>query len=481
MLGITADGSLISVMTGKITSPAMAMVALAKADVPFSLQESLPELEEQILKKITGGSGVEGAIGKLLPEGVHMQRRFDQESSRAGKRLNEKSTQLDVPSSNKKDPVDQGHVDDFLQEQVRDKLKTLALAEADESRPLWSDQYNRQTDQQASTSSSGLEQGELGQVEDKQQLTKKCFEYLIEHNLQELKDEIFQWLDTSDILRAYRSFDQGYKILSNLDNQKRQSAIQELKISELAEHFNVLKTSDERKNFLEWIGPNKFTDLYRYFRHDTNELRDFLSALEFEQIVKLDQHSVTMNKSDKKGFYRAVPLENLKLLMDKFGAEYPDFSTRQDAEYFNTLKTENERKGFVRELELEQVGNLYKYLEDDPKKQRELCRAIAPEDLEKVYKQLGLVTFKTYWGVYLRAKKISALKTSDERKNFLEGKKTQDVAELYLYFDDKPDRQKELCRSLKLKNLELLMKELNLEESEVARSCLKEWNVGIGG
>ena len=60
--------------------------------------------------------------------------------------------------------------------------------------------------------------------------------------------EIFKRLDTSNFITACRSFDKGYKFLIILDAEKRREVIKEIKTSELAEHFDTLKTSNERKN-----------------------------------------------------------------------------------------------------------------------------------------------------------------------------------------------------------------------------------------
>jgi len=67
------------------------------------------------------------------------------------------------------------------------------------------------------------------------------------------------------------------------------------------------------------------------------------------------------------------------------------------------------------------------------------------------------------------------LKTLGERKKFLERFESKDIADLYLYFDYDTDKQKELCRSVALNVFKSFVKHLNFYESEVARSCLKEW------
>jgi len=155
-----------------------------------------------------------------------------------------------------------------------------------------------------------------------------------------------------------------------------------------------LKTPSERKEFLRSTSPDKFVDLYQYFEDDTNKLRNFLSGLDLKQIAELlkqiaelDEHFI--HDYQEREIFRAIPLKDLKILMDKFGVEYENFITRQYTEYFNTRETYNERKGFVRELELEheQVVHLYNSFENDPNKQKEICRAMAKEDLEILRKE----------------------------------------------------------------------------------------------
>jgi hypothetical protein len=71
---------------------------------------------------------------------------------------------------------------------------------------------------------------------------------------------------------------------------------------------------------------------------------------------------------------------------------------------------------------------------------------------------------------------FNTLETYNERKAFVRELGHAQVVNLYRYFNDDTNKQKQLCRAIALKDLKRFTEELNFEESEVARSCLKEWN-----
>jgi hypothetical protein len=391
--------------------------------------------------------------------------------------------------------------------------------------------HNDQTDQQTSTSSSGLERGGLGQEEDKQLLPT------------ELICEVFKRLDTSTFIRVYRSFDRGYKLISILDDKKCQEVIRNLKTSDLTEHFNLLKTSKKRKEFLGWLNSKQVKNLYQTLGAIPNKREDFLSDLKFEQIANLYQSC-----NDKKALRRAMPLEYLEELMNKLSSEHQKITTSQQAEelelarqdmitlqnvkYFNSLKTDNERKGFVRELELEQVDNLLEYFQSDTAKRNKASRAVALEDL----KNLQTFANPDYPELRIRidAEGFNLLKTPDERRKYLEHIKNEEdfecleflkkakgfeveiferwkdisnkthaeianksfkeiesydkfiyervemtfhqrIKNLYLYFGDDPHMQKTLCASIPVKNLKRLIEELTVNQGKAAQSVIQAW------
>ena len=62
------------------------------------------------------------------------------------------------------------------------------------------------------------------------------------------------------------------------------------------------------------------------------------------------------------------------------------FLVRKNIEHFNALKTDSDRKEFVRRIQPNEIRDLYLYFNDDPKKQREICRLITTEDLDSLAK-----------------------------------------------------------------------------------------------
>jgi hypothetical protein len=278
---------------------------------------------------------------------------------------------------------------------------------------------------------------------------------------------------------AYQSFDEGYKILGSLDDKKRQKVIDNLKGSELAEHFALLKTSDERKQFLGWIGLEDWGTLYECYGGDSKKLKKFLGELNIEQIEQLinqvrSNHETEENEHEIKQLCEALPLEDLKVLIDKSVVEYPEYEARLHAEYFNTLETYNEKKGFVRHLDIVQIKNLYTYFKDDSKERKELCRAMPWEDLNLLAETVPGEHFEHWARTY--AEEFSVLEESSDRRRFLEGFTTEELIRLYRYFDDDPDKQNLLCRSIPLKHLRSIIEEITYEESEVARSYLTKVN-----
>jgi Mg/Co/Ni transporter MgtE len=162
---------------------------------------------------------------------------------------------------------------------------------------MWPGRHNNQTDQQASTSSSGLEHGRLGQAKD----TQQQFTDLMEKLPKDVKYQILTRLGTPDIIRLYRSLDGKHKFLSILDDNKRQEALENLKIGDLAEHFNELKTPDEREKFVRWLKHEQVAALYRRFHNSSNKQKGFLGELYIERIIELYK-SIT-GKGEQKNFW----------------------------------------------------------------------------------------------------------------------------------------------------------------------------------
>jgi hypothetical protein len=432
------------------------------------------------------------------------------------------------------------------------------------------------------------ERGGLGQVKEEQSLPR------------EMICEIFKRLDISTFMTVYRSFDRGYKFLKILDAEKREEVIRELKDSELAEHFDTLKTSNERKEFIGWLNDNQRICLDQCFQLTPNKRKEFLRELEYSQFIEVHDSC-----DDKAAFYRIAPLEHLEKVVNQFASEFDTmlnskkevlirltretsmpliiqslerfpresiasnglsdlvtvkhaldsvrsvFLIRKNAERFNALKTDNDRKEFVRRLQLNETRDLCLYFNDDTNKQREFCRWIIIEDLESLAKakakakdaeyckevkdfyvgrnhydsesridglskyyspkvlahaflswdnpaqkkeiyaaitSQGLKiedlveednVFRKELNSLYRVKIFNSLETETERVKFLKDLPLNKIVDLYLYLDNDINKQKQLCRSLPLKDLKRLIEEFNsFDASKAARSCLQEWKRG---
>jgi hypothetical protein len=344
----------------------------------------------------------------------------------------------------------------------------------------WNEKYNRQIDQQAGTSGSGLKQGEVDQVIGKRKRDTENLRDLLKHPSHALAHEVLEKLEEQDIVRLCRSTDEGYKILSLLDGQKRRQVIDNFKDSDLVELFEALKTPDERKQFLRWTEseealPNKYLpNMCLHYMRDTNKLKNFLRELDLEQIADLSADQGLTSCKDE--LCRALPLKYLKELKNVYGVDL-GFEVRLNVECLDTLKTDNERKAFVRELPLKEVAALYEYWENELDKRKELCQLMARQDLLALEREFDCGEPER-WVLDL-AEKFNGLEPH-QRTSFLDGHPIEQLKFLYRHYANDASRQEQLCRALPVENLTKLINKLSPEEGKVAWSCHPEYARSVG-
>jgi hypothetical protein len=357
------------------------------------------------------------------------------------------------------------------------------------------------------------ERGGLGQVKDESSLPR------------EMICEIFKRLDTSTFMTVYRSFDKGYKFLKILDAEKREKVIKELKTSELAEHFNALKTSNERKEFIGWLNDDQRRCLDQWFQFSPNKRKEFLRELNYSQFIKV--HNAC---KDRAALYRSAPLEYLEKVVNQFDSDFNtiynnkkeslgDLSissieslpreslisrglldlvntkrsldavrsvllVRKNAEHFNTLKTDNDRKEFVRRLQLNEIRDVYLHFNDDTNKQREFCGCITIEDLESLAKAKA--------AEYLKEEGFRRIKNfyigrdhwlSEQRINSLsQAYSLEELVHAFLCWDD-PMQKEEFRAAItsklpKSEDLETVLENYNIFRKELnSLYCVKRFNL----
>jgi hypothetical protein len=367
--------------------------------------------------------------------------------------------------------------------------------------------HNNQTDQQASKSSGGSERGDASEHRPPKHLKsdapsspssegKDDLSSDMKKLPDELKLQIFQKLDVEDdnLIAFYRSSNKKQRVLSMFDREQRQKFIENLDDYDLEDHFNTLKTSAGRKQFLGWLNRDRIVELY--FEVGDNpqaqERKDFVTALEFEQIAAL--HADIENEDDQANLRCVIPFEHLKKLNDLKNANgyqsaYLQLEIRQNAEKFNELgDNRRERQRFVSKLSDKQLVDLYEYFYewDNNTNNRKELFAVADsrkrllrdtfEDPNSNFE--GLIGKEL--SVIKDALRFEAKKYHDERRKFIQRLLRKDsgidkVVDLYRLYSDKPEMQAQLCEASTWEDIENFTKKLTPGESEVALSYLERW------
>jgi hypothetical protein len=305
---------------------------------------------------------------------------------------------------------------------------------------------SRPADQLASTSSSGLEHGGLGQVtyelqkpidlmnqnlevlppetvdkmhkhlrslDDETRLvsieefgTEKLEGYLNTLKSSDEKKEFLGWLkDSNIVLRLYQSINGKHEFLRYLDDERRLEAIGALNNDELSAHFNTSKSSDDRNEFLGWLkDSNIVLRLYQSINGKHELLRSFDGNMRQQVIYSLNsailaEHFNALRSPDEKNEFCGWlkhEYNSLRLYQSINGKHELlrsfDGNMRQQvikklnndklAEHFNALRSPDEKNEFCGWLDRDQIKDLYLHFEKkDVDKQKEFVRGLNAEQV----------------------------------------------------------------------------------------------------